>query len=93
MLLDPVQVLVGPGQAVEKQSAVLIRNRRLEAFGDEARRIGRLEALEAQDAGQQLLARKALLGNACLPLPDRIWDGSPSLQYLSRGESRLDEDA
>ena len=40
MLLDPVQVLVGPGQAVEKHSAVLIKNRRLEAFGDEARRMG-----------------------------------------------------
>ena len=56
MLLDPVQVLVGPGQAVKKQSAVLIRNRRLEAFGDEARRRGQSEGLEPQEAGHQLLA-------------------------------------
>ena len=69
MLLDPVQVLVGPGQAVEKQSAVLIRNRRLEAFGDEARRIGRSEALEAQDASQQLLAPCLVDCHSELPEP------------------------
>ena len=45
MLLDPVQGLIGPGQAVEKQSAVLIRNRRLEAFGDENEVFGMLALL------------------------------------------------
>lgn len=69
MLLDPVQVLGGPGQAVEKQSAVLIRNRRLEAFGDEARRMGRSEALEPQDAGHQLLAPCLVDCHSELPEP------------------------
>jgi dihydroorotase len=69
MLLDPVQVLVGPGQAVEKQSAVLIKNRRLEAFGDEARRKGRSEALEPQDAGHQLLAPCLVDCHSGLPEP------------------------
>ena len=69
MLLDPVQVLVGPGQAVETHSAVLIKNRRLEAFGDEARRMGRSEALEPQDAGHQLLAPCLVDCHSGLPEP------------------------
>ena len=69
MLLDPVQVLVGPGQAVESQSAVLIRNRRLEAFGDEARRRGQSEGLEPQEAGHQLLAPCLVDCHSELPEP------------------------
>ena len=69
MLLDPVQVLVGPGQAVEKQSAVLIKNRRIEAFGDEARKRGQSEGLEPQVAGHQLLAPCLVDCHSELPEP------------------------
>ena len=69
MLLDPVQVLRGPGQAVERQSAVLIRNGRIEALGDDARRMGRSEASQPLDAGHQLLAPCLVDCHSELPEP------------------------
>ena len=56
LLLDPVQVLQGPGHAVEIGGAALFRDGRLEALGDTARTAGRAADITAQDAAHQLLA-------------------------------------
>ena len=55
LLLDPVQVLQGPGHSVEIGGAALFRDGRLEASAT-ARTAGRGADITAQDAAHQLLA-------------------------------------
>jgi len=56
VLLDPVRILVGAGETLIEQGAVLIEDNRLVAFGDEARQRATEAAVPVVAAPRQLLA-------------------------------------
>ena len=69
ILLDPVQVLVGPDQPLQEQGAALLREGRLEAFGDQAREAARTAGIGSTAAGHQLLAPCLVDVHSLLPEP------------------------
>ena len=69
LLLDPVQVLKGPGHAVEIGGAALLRDGRLEALGEAARAAAHAANITVQDAAQQLLAPCLVDAHSFLPAP------------------------
>lgn len=69
LLLDPVQVLQGPGHTVEIGGAALFRDGRLEALGEAARAAAQAAGLTAQDAARQLLAPCLVDAHSFLPDP------------------------
>ena len=69
ILLDPVRVLVGPDQPLQEQGAALLREGRLEAFGDQAREAARTAGIGSTAAGHQLLAPCLVDVHSLLPEP------------------------
>ena len=67
LLLDPVQVLQGPGHSVEIGGAALFRDGRLEALGEAARTAARGADITAQDAATTARA----LPGGCTFVPAR----------------------
>ncbi len=55
LFVDPIQILKGPNQPIV-QDAVLIQNRKIQAFGDEARKQALKLTISAKAAPHQLLA-------------------------------------
>ncbi len=69
LLLDPVQVLEGPGHSVEIGGAALFRDGRLEALGEQARAAGKSGGIIGQNAAHQLLAPCLVDVHSFLPDP------------------------
>ena len=68
-LLDPVRVLTGPNEPLQKHGAALLRDGHLEALGEPARESARSAGIPPIAAGHQLLAPCLVDVHSFLPEP------------------------